>query len=672
MRTYPAGAAVTRAVTQGGREASGSLARSVIAPVHDQRTHPRTDHRARIPHVAALDGLRGVAVAGVLLFHADHLSGGFLGVDLFFTLSGYLITSLLLVERVTSGTVSLRRFWGRRFRRLLPALVVVVAASAVLAPTVVRAGELDRFRTQALATLGYVANWAEVARASDYFALFDAPSPLDHAWSLAIEEQFYVAWPLLVLAASRFGRARHAVRALAGVGVAASLAVGWWVVSGADGVTRAYYGTDTRAASILVGAGLATWTAGVARVPSTSERVVARVAPLALLALLASWTFADGADPGLYRFGLLAHALATAVVIAAVSGPAPGALRRVLEHRVLVRAGVLSYGLYLWHWPVFLLLDPERTGLGGWTLTVVRVAVSLVLAELSYRLVEAPIRYERVRLPRPVLGTAAALALTAVVVVLAARPEDRRPLPPVVLDADSRSAADGAAAPAGSPPGPGLGSVLLAGDSQAFTLAMHAPTRELGVRVGSAANLGCGLSVRGIVLHGEHVERRERCTPIVEQMHEDVARSDADVVAVLSGVWESSDQLVDGRVVPFGEETWASLVRQDFLAAVGPMVSTHEVVLLTAPCFAEGAQREEYGLEDIDARIRAVNEIFVDAAAELGVGVVDLGAHLCPDGRPVTEIDGYVVRPDGVHFDEAGARLVWPWLVEQLAAALAR
>jgi peptidoglycan/LPS O-acetylase OafA/YrhL len=646
---------------QGGSEASGTLRRLVIAPVDDQRT----ERRARIPHVAALDGLRGVAVAGVMLFHAGHLQGGFLGVDLFFTLSGYLITSLLLVERSTTGTVSLRRFWGRRFRRLLPALLVVVAASAMIAPTVVRAGELDRFRTQALATLGYVANWAEVARASDYFALFDAPSPLDHAWSLAIEEQFYLAWPLLVLAVGRLGRPRAAVRTLAGAGVAVSLVVSWSVVAGADGVTRAYYGADTRAASILVGAVLATWTAGVARGPSTAERATARLAPLALLGVLASWTFADGADPGLYRFGLVAHALATVVVIAAVSGPEPGVVRRVLEHPVLVRAGVLSYGLYLWHWPVFLLLDAERTGLDGLVLTAVRVGVSVVLAELSYRLVEAPIRYERVRLGRPVLGAAAAFAVTAVVVVVAARP-DAQPLPPVALDAATRPA------PSGSPPGtPDVGSVLLAGDSQAFTLAMHAPARELGVRVGSAANLGCGLSVRGIVLHGERVERRERCTPIVEQMHEDVARADADVVAVLSGVWESSDQLVDGRVVPFGDPTWTSLVRQDFIAAVGPMAATQDVVLLTAPCFAEGAQREEYALEDIDERIAAVNAVFVDAAAELGVPVVDLGGHLCPGGQPVTEIDGYVVRPDGVHFDEAGARLVWPWLLAQLTAVRA-
>jgi hypothetical protein len=332
---------------------------------------------------------------------------------------------------------------------------------------------------------------------------------------------------------------------------------------------------------------------------------------------------------------------------------------------------VLSYGLYLWHWPVFLALDSERTGFEGWALTAVRVAVSVVLAELSYRLVEAPIRYQRVRMPRPFLGAAAAVAATAVVVVVVARPHDQRPLPAVAVVDGAQAERD--AVPSGTEGGlPKLESVLLVGDSQAFSLAMHAPAGELGVRVDSAANLGCGLTVREIVLNDEHIDRRERCTPIVEQMQDDVARSDADVVAILSGVWESVDQVVDGRVVAFGDPSWEPLVRQDFVAAVAPMMATHEVVLLTTPCFAEGSQRDDYALEDIDERIAAVNALFADVAAELGVRVVDFGTHLCPDGRPVTEIDGYVVRPDGVHFEEAGARLVWPWLIEQLAEARAR
>lgn len=626
---------------------------------------------ARIPHVAALDGLRGVAVIGVLLFHADHLQGGFLGVDLFFTLSGFLITSLLLVERERTGAISLRRFWGRRLRRLLPALVLVVVAAAVLGPAVLPSGELDRFRTQALATLAYVANWTEVARAGDYFALFEAPTPLDHVWSLAIEEQFYVVWPLLVVAVARLGRPRAAVRFLAMVGICASLVASWWVLRDADGITRAYFGTDTRAASILIGAALATLTVNRARTPGPLERGAGALAPLALVALVASWLVVDGTERWLYGPGFAVHAVLTGVVVAAVSGPAPGTLGRVLASRALVRAGLLSYGLYLWHWPVYVALDEARTGVDGWALTALRLAVSVPLAEISFRLVESPIRNRRVRLPAPGASALAAMAACALVVVLVVRPPAPAPLPPVPpLTPTTLQSVDGPGPAPAEPTEPTVSSVVLVGDSQAFTLAFLAPAGEMGLRVDNAANLGCGISARDIVVHGDRVARAERCAPVLAELGQQVDDADADVVAVLAGVWESADQITDDGVVPFGDPRWAELIRTDFLAAVQPLAVDHQVVVLTTPCFAPGAQRDEYATEDLDARIAAVNEVFEEAAAELGARVVDLAAHLCPDGRPRSEIDGYVVRPDGVHFDEVGARVVWPWLAEQLRAAL--
>src|SRR6476619_6540265 len=149
-------------------------------------------------HQPALDGLRGLAVAGVLLFHGGHLRGGYLGVDAFFVLSGFLITTLLLVEARTNGRVALGAFWARRARRLLPALACVIAFVTVYAAVLAKPAELATIRSDALATITYVANWRAIASSHDYWALFRQPSPLEHTWSLAIEEQFYLLWPLLV------------------------------------------------------------------------------------------------------------------------------------------------------------------------------------------------------------------------------------------------------------------------------------------------------------------------------------------------------------------------------------------------------------------------------------------------------------------------------------------
>ena len=171
---------------------------------------------ARLGHEPALDGLRGLAVVGVLVFHGGYLQGGYLGVDAFFVLSGFLITSLLLVEATGSGGVSLGRFWARRARRLLPALACVLGFVALYAAVWAQPNELATIRGDAIATLLYVANWHQIATSNDYFALFRSPSPLDHTWSLAIEEQFYVVWPLVIWLVVRARRGSNLARPCAG------------------------------------------------------------------------------------------------------------------------------------------------------------------------------------------------------------------------------------------------------------------------------------------------------------------------------------------------------------------------------------------------------------------------------------------------------------------------
>ena len=261
--------------------------------------------------------------------------------------------------------------------------------------------ELASIRGDALATLGYVANWRAIFTHNDYWAMFRSPSPLEHTWSLAIEEQFYLLWPLAVVVLLR---GRDAVRGarrvlVASLALAAFSFVFMQVSYDSGNPSPAYYSTVTRMGSILLGAALAAWLARpAAAVRRTSDEVgagrrVLEIGALAAIAGLAlAWTRLDGGSTTLYRGGLLLCAIATTVVIAAAVHPRRGPVSRALSFRPLCAAGLISYGLYLWHWPIYVYLDSDRVHLTGWPLLAVRVGVTLVVAVLSYRYVEQPIR----------------------------------------------------------------------------------------------------------------------------------------------------------------------------------------------------------------------------------------------------------------------------------------
>jgi peptidoglycan/LPS O-acetylase OafA/YrhL len=257
------------------------------------------DAEPGLSHEPALDGLRGVAVAAVVAFHLGHLEGGFLGVDLFFVLSGFLITSLLLTEARWRGRVDLRRFWARRARRLLPALLVMLVGVAVLLMAFTPDGDRPRFRGDALATLGYAANWERMAGDLTYWDIFTQPSPLDHTWSLAIEEQFYLLWPLVALAVWRWrprSGASHRARRLGAIAVGAALAslVLLGLTYSPVDTSRAYFGTDTRIGATLGGAALATVVAGRARRQGRPSAALDVAAALALVVIGWSLTAVDG------------------------------------------------------------------------------------------------------------------------------------------------------------------------------------------------------------------------------------------------------------------------------------------------------------------------------------------------------------------------------------------
>jgi peptidoglycan/LPS O-acetylase OafA/YrhL/lysophospholipase L1-like esterase len=352
----------------------------------------------RMPHLPGLDGLRGLAVIGVLLFHGGFTwaKGGFLGVSTFFTLSGFLITNLLVREFDTTRTIALGRFWVRRFRRLLPAALVAIALIGLIWWRIGTAEQLANLRGDVLGSLAYVANWRFYSAGTSYAELFSAPSPLQHFWSLAIEEQFYLFFPPIVWGVMKVGGRRL----LTGVLVAAVVvSVGLELLLAGD-VDRVYYGTDTRAAELLLGCLLAVWWSGRRPRPTRAapdlgrERSLTVAADaagvLALAGVFAAWFLVDQSSSRLAQGGFPVYALLTTVVIYAVTRA--GLLAGVLSVPALRGVGLVSYGLYLYHWPIFLLLDEERTGLSVLPLFVVRMAVTGVIAVASYFLLEQPIR----------------------------------------------------------------------------------------------------------------------------------------------------------------------------------------------------------------------------------------------------------------------------------------
>jgi peptidoglycan/LPS O-acetylase OafA/YrhL len=377
----------------------------LVAPTRSGPEVP-APHRG-LPHVGALDGLRGLAVVAVVLFHSGvALPGGFLGVSTFFTLSGFLITGLLLAGQDRDRTGSrrrshpLREFWVRRARRLLPAALVALALCALVTARFGDASQRLAFRGDGLAALGYAANWRFIASGQSYASQFAAPSSVLHFWSLAIEEQFYLLFPLLTLGLARLFRASRRVLAIVvGTLFVASASLPHLLTLSHD---RLYFGTDTRAAELFAGALLAIGLRmrrrpidDIARGWSSSTRfAVGAIGSLAFIAVVVSWITTTEESSWVYAGGLPGYAVLTTLVI--VAALVPGTIVRAALAVAPLRAlGRISYGVYLYHWPILLWLSPARTGWEPVPRLLVASAATLVAATLSFVLLEQPIRERR-------------------------------------------------------------------------------------------------------------------------------------------------------------------------------------------------------------------------------------------------------------------------------------
>jgi peptidoglycan/LPS O-acetylase OafA/YrhL len=349
-------------------------------------------------YMPGLDGLRAVAVLAVIAFHEQlgWAPGGLLGVGVFFTLSGFLITDLLLSQFRAHGKMRLGDFWIRRARRLLPALFVMLAVVTAWV-TIADRARLSNLRGAVGAAAGYFSNWYLIGTHSSYFSRFAAPQPLDHLWSLAVEEQFYLIWPWLLLAGVLLIRRKPQFLpwlALPTLGLAAASTAAMLALyqPGFD-PTRVYEGTDTRAAGLLIGAALAmVWPSARAAKASRRWRIGLDVPAFAGLVVILVMIWRVGQySPFLYKGGLVVLAIATAAVLAGAAVPG-SAIGLVLGWRPLRWLGVRSYGIYLWHYPVIVLTSPAN-GTENLLRAAAQTAASIMIAALSWRFIEEPIRH---------------------------------------------------------------------------------------------------------------------------------------------------------------------------------------------------------------------------------------------------------------------------------------
>lgn len=617
-----------------------------------------TDTAARrptIPHLPALDGLRGLAVLGVLLFHDGRLPGGYLGVDLFFVLSGYLITSLLLAEWSANQKIDLAAFWIRRARRLFPAILGLMPAVALYAATLAKPGELLRIRYDGFATLAYIANWRAIFAGRSYWDMFEAPSPLEHTWSLAIEEQFYVVWPLLTVAVLRLSRGSRRVMLITSLilGIFSTIALTWFGTK-IGGTDRAYLGTDTRGAAILFGAVLACFLAGRAA-PSSPRpsRIVDGIGLFALLGLGLAWVRMDGQHAFLYRGGFLITELAVLALIVCATRGAQSIVGRALAFRPLTWVGLVSYGVYLWHWPIYVVLSPDRVHFSGLPLTALRLFATFAVALISYRFLEQPIRKHGLPFGKPIWVLPSVVILCAGVLMASTR-----------YIATARSVFH--SLPLTSVIPPGTKSVLVVGDSVAQALGerMRAMQSDKKLMIAERGTGDCS------ILEGTLPTRSLTNVPHAggdcdAHWERDALLLHPDIALVVLGGSHFAPVEIEGQWQHPCQAGWTKAYGGELEEEVRKMVPYVGRIWLTRVPYP----LKHWQTAERDQQIDCFNLMIDEVAAKIpGTRVLDLGKHLCPAGGAscATESAGHPIRPDGLHFAGDGAKETASWVLDQI------
>jgi peptidoglycan/LPS O-acetylase OafA/YrhL len=507
---------------------------------------------SRFPYMPGIDAMRALAVLAVFGYHAglDWVPGGFLGVDVFFTISGFLITSLLLREFRSTDHIELGRFWLRRARRLLPAVGVLIAV-AMIVSAIAEPDKIGQIRGDALASLFYFANWHFIFAHTSYFEQFGRPSLFTHLWSLSVEEQFYLFWPLIFAAGMKlFGRGRLLIGVLAGA--AGSVALAWILFDPGHDASRVYYGTDTHAVGLLAGVALAlVWSPNELRKHRSGPLVGPILDALGVIALgylILSFIHVHDYDLALWHGGYLWIAVATALLLAALAHPA-ARLGGMLGRPALLWLGLRSYSFYLWHWPVLAMTRPGvDIDLPRGVLIPLQLLLCLILADLSYRFVELPFSGKAklpkmpegwLRVARPallvgVLGVILIVGWSGIVSAGSSNPESAAASTATVAKVHAELPPQGASDPPASARRPGGAAAEEGGATEAGRArpARHWPriimlgdSVMIGAEEKLAARLGPGFSMDAKV-----GRQADEFLDIVEQIKREGHRPDAMVI----------------------------------------------------------------------------------------------------------------------------------------------
>ncbi|SKB03152.1 acyltransferase family protein [Aeromicrobium choanae] len=631
---------------------------------------PVPSTRARLPYRPALDGLRAVAIAGVLVFHLDEraLPGGWLGVDLFFVLSGFLITNLLVFERERWGRISVVRFWGARMRRLLPSLVTVLLAVSVAAWIWTVPGRRTAVAWDIVSSLFYVSNWRFMLGDEQYFDQLSIPSPVRHTWSLSIEEQFYIVFPLLLIAVGLVVRKRRGqalVFAVLALASAAAMATGY--ANGTE-ITTLYYSTVTRAFELLIGVCAALFLGHAAFRERRSPVLTDVTAWAGLAVVVAAMVGLDSESGIVFRGGLVVICLAALVAILAAASGTNGTFTKVLGSPVPRWIGLISYPLYLWHWPIIVFVHEGVVGLDGLALDAVRVGLSVLLAWLTYRFIEGPVRGRR-----PFFGSARgfsrAVAVLAAPLVVASAFVVAHSEPP-------QGELSGYALKPGQKPlkltpdpytAEARRSTMLLGNSIPYSLYRNVATHEFRqLSMSQTTHLGCDPFALQKRVDGETTEPTRSCLEWRDEWPALVSAQQPDVLLFFVPQTFLSDLVKGDEVAEFGSPEHERLVREALDEVDRKGGDAGKLALSTLACHDIPAfdKVEMQQLNDIE-RVERVNAIATAWAAENDVPVIDSYAALCPNGyQPLLGNDP--LYEDGLHFTNESAPHVWAWMMPQV------
>ena len=678
-----------------------------------------------------LDGLRAISVIAVIIYHAGFswMSGGFLGVEVFFVVSGFLITMLLIEEHESSGAVNFRSFWVRRARRLFPALGVVLVAVSTWVALFGSAEQASQMRRDLPWSVLYAANWGQIVGDVPYFAAGDPPM-LRHLWSLAVEEQWYVVWPLVCVAllgwpVSQLTRFRLLIG-----GVLASWLLMWWVnrsaptlmdgvfglFSGRDRTNFVYLSTLTRSGGLLMGAAAAfMWRPWSMRTLALWRlRTLDLAAGLAVSVLVASFIGAHLTRGYMYPWVMALTSLASLVAVAVVVHPSAIGARWLFGHDALTAVGRRSYGLYLWHWPVFVVLGATQ---GSWGRFIIALFVAVGVSEMSYRWIETPVRKgalsawwqaaerQRRRLVAAMVGVAlfvlgayyvtvenydvaiggeavtfsldtetidggVAATTTPLVTESTAAPSTDSEVSTLAVESTTTTTSTSTSTSTTLPTLPR--SVVILGDSTAHSLAINLPDGiEETFSITDGSLDGCSVWDEGRVVSERSFSNNfAYCNGWVEKWSNAV--DGAELALVVVGAWDVFDVAIeiDGveTVIPFASAEWDSMFVERLTAGITALVGEGaEVALLEVACMrpqdVDGAGVPALPERAMDDRVAHVNDLLRAFADGEDVWFVNGPTQWCDDETISSSLS---YRWDGVHVYTPGANLIFETIAREL------